>query len=238
MPEEVNRILLDTLADLLFASGPQAAANLVSEGAGADRVRVVGSAIVDSLRRAEAGARAVAAWTRYGVEPGRYVLATVQRPVNVDDDERLARIVEGLAALAGRVPVVFSMHPRTRARLEEMGDAHRLVAAGVRCVPPLPYVEFLSLQAGAGAVVTDSGAVQVEASALGVSCFTLGASTEREATVVQGTNRLLGYDPRDIAVVRPRPAMAGRRPIPLWDGQAGERMASELIASYALVRTA
>jgi UDP-N-acetylglucosamine 2-epimerase (non-hydrolysing) len=128
------------------------------------------------------------------------------------------------------------MHPRTRARLEEMGDAHRLLAAGVRCVAPLPYVEFLSLQSGAGAIVTDSGTVQEEASALGVSCFTLGASTEREATVIHGTNTLLGHDPRDIAVVRPRAVAARRRPVPLWDGRAGERMAEELTAGYALVR--
>ena len=237
-PEELNRILLDTMADTLFAPTLQAAENLHGEGAGAGRVHHVGSTAVDSVRRFERRAVARAAWQRFGAELRSYVLVTLHRPANVDDDERLARIVEALAALAGRVPVIFPMHPRTRQRLMPMGDAHRLLAAGVLCGPPLAYLDFLSLQAGAGAVVTDSGTVQEEASALGVRCFTLRSSTERTVTLTHGTNTLLGDDPRDLADVglahgAPTPAA-----IPLWDGRAGERIADALVANYALVRAA
>ncbi|MGH2969766.1 MAG: non-hydrolyzing UDP-N-acetylglucosamine 2-epimerase [Solirubrobacteraceae bacterium] len=236
VPEEVNRVLLDTLADLLFAPTAEAAANLGGEGVGAGRVHVVGSTAVDSLRRAERVARSRSVWRRYGVERGAYVLVTLHRPANVDDDERLARIVEGLAGLAVRVPVVFPLHPRTRQRLTPMGDAHRLLAAGVLCGPPLSYVDFLSLQAGAGAIVTDSGTVQEEASALGVSCFTLRSSTERVVTLTHGTNVLLGDDPRDIADLQLAPTAPAPCTIPLWDGRAGERIAAVLIANYAIVR--
>jgi UDP-N-acetylglucosamine 2-epimerase (non-hydrolysing) len=236
LPEEVNRVLIDTLADTLFAPSEQAAENLRAEGAGAGRVHVVGTTAIDSLRRAERTARARAAWREHGVEAGGYVLVTLHRAANVDDDRRLAYIVEALAKLAEDVPVVFPLHPRTRARLEPMGDAHRLAAAGVRCTPPLGYLDFLSLEAGAGAVVTDSGTVQEETSALGVPCFTLRSATERTVTLSHGTNALLGDDPRDITDVRP----SGRAPtpcaIPLWDGRAGERVADALVANYALVR--
>ncbi len=237
-PDELNRVLLDTMADTLFAPTRQAAENLHGEGAGSGRVHHVGSTAVDSVRRFEQRAVARAAWQRFGAEKGGYVVVTLHRPANIDDDERLARIVEALAALAGRVPVIFPLHPSTRQRLMPMGDAHRLLAAGVLCGPPLGYLDFLSLQAGAGAVVTDSGTVQEEASALGVRCVTLRSSTERTVTLTSGTNTLLGDDPRDLADVvlalgAPTPAA-----IPLWDGRAGERIADALVANYALVRAA
>jgi UDP-N-acetylglucosamine 2-epimerase (non-hydrolysing) len=236
VPEEVNRVLLDTMADTLFAPTEQAAANLNAEGVGSGRVHVTGSTAVDSLRRAERRAVARAAWRRFGAERGSYVLVTLHRPSNVDDDERLARIVEALAALAQRVPVVFPLHPRTRERLKPMGDAHRLLAAGVLCGPPLGYLDFLSLQAGAGAILTDSGTMQEEASVLGVRCFTLRVSTERTITLTHGTNVLLGDDPRDIAEVLPATVAPTPCAIPLWDGHAAERIADALVANYALVR--
>jgi UDP-N-acetylglucosamine 2-epimerase (non-hydrolysing) len=238
VPEELNRVLMDALADMLLAPTHEAADQLAAEGAGAGRVHVVGSTAADSVRRSERQAIERAAWERFGAERGGYVLVTLHRPANVDDDERLARIVEALAALAVRVPVVFPLHPRTRGRLKPMGDAHRLLAAGVLCGPPLGYLDFLSLQAGAGAVLTDSGTVQEEASALGVRCFTLRAATERTITVTHGTNVLLGDDPRDIADVRTAQAEPTPCAIPLWDGRAGERVADALVASYALVRAA
>ena len=238
VPEEVNRVLMDTMADLRFAPTEDAADTLLSAGAGAGSLHVVGSTAVDSVRRYERRAVGRAVWERFGVERGSYVLVTLHRPANVDDDERLARIVEALADLAVRVPVVFPLHPHTRRRLKPMGDAHRLLAAGVLCAPSLGYVDFLSLQAGAGAVVTDSGTVQEEASALGVRCYTLRASTERTITLTHGTNTLLGDDPRDIADVRPASGEPTPCAIPLWDGRAGERVAEALIANYALVREA
>jgi len=238
VPEEVNRLLMDTMADTLLAPSEDAAGNLRAEGAGRGRVHVTGSTVVDSVRRCERRAVERAVWERFGVERGGYVLVTLHRPANVDDDERLARIVEALAALAARVPVVFPMHPRTKQRLMPMGDAHRLLEAGVLCGPPLGYLDFLSLQAGAGTIVTDSGTVQEEASALGVACRTVRAATELTVTITHGTNVLIGQDPRDIADALP--ATGPRTPcsIPLWDGRAGERVAAVLVANYALVRAA
>jgi len=235
-PEELNRMLLDAMADTLLAPTHEAAENLYREGAGAGRVHPVGSTAVDSVRRFVGRAVARATWRRFGTERGGYVLVTLHRPANVDDDERLARIVEALAALAQRVPVILPLHPRTRERLKPMGDAQRLLAAGVLCGPPLGYLDFLSLQAGAGAVVTDSGTVQEEASALGVRCFTLRSVTERTITVSHGTNTLLGDDPRDLAEVRLAAGPPTPAAIPLWDGRAGERIAEALVANYALVR--
>ncbi len=238
VPEEVNRVLLDTVADTLFAPTQQAVDNLRGEGVGAGRVHLVGSTAVDALRRGERRAAERMAWRRFGVGRGEYVLVTLHRPANVDDDERLARIVEALAALAAEVPVVFPLHPRTRSRLKPMGDAHRLLAAGVLCGPALGYLDFLSLESGAGAIVTDSGTVQEEASALGVRCYTLRSSTERTITLTHGTNALLGDDPRDLADVRPSGSAPTPCAIPLWDGRAGERIADALVANYALVRAA
>lgn len=233
--EEINRILLDRVADLLFAPTAHDAAALESEGISGGRVYVVGSTAVDSLRRGEARAARRAVWRRYGLERGAYVLATLGHSTNVDDDERLARIVEGMASLAERVPVVLPLHPRTRERLKPMGDVHRLLAAGVLIKPPLPYLDFVSLQIGAGAVVTDSGVVQEEASALGVGCFTLRSTTERVTTLTHGTNQLLGDDLRDIRSLTTAPPVRPPRAVPGWDGRAGERIAAALTANYAIV---
>lgn len=238
VPEEVNRVLADTVADTLFAPTEQAGENLRAEGVGAGRLHVVGSTAIDALRRGEREARGRAAWRRFGLEPGEYVLVTLHRPSNIDCDERLAYVVEALARLAGEVPVVFPLHPRTRLRLEPMGDAHRLLGAGVRCTPALPYLDFLSLTSGAGAVVTDSGTLQEETAALGIACYTLRSATERTITLTHGTNVLLGDDPRAIADVRPSGAPPTPCAIPLWDGRAGERVADAMVANYALVRAA
>jgi UDP-N-acetylglucosamine 2-epimerase (non-hydrolysing) len=233
---EINRVLMDTLADVCFAPTHEAAATLLAAGAGPARVHMTGSTAVDSVRRFHRLAADREVWRRFGIERGSYVLVTLSRPANVDHDEQLARIVEALAALAAKVPVVFPLHPTTQERLTTMGDAHRLVAAGVHCEPLFGYLDFLSLQAGAGTIVTDSGTVQEEASALGIRCFTLLASTERTITLTHGTNVLLGDDPRDIADVLPNCSEATPCAIPLWDGRAGERVAAELVANYALVR--
>jgi len=234
--EEVNRVLLDRVADLLFAPTPEDAATLEREGTDGGRVYVVGSTAVDSLRRAEETAASRRAWRRYGLDRGAYVLATLGHAVNVDDDERLARIVEGIAGLAGRVPVVLPLHPRTRERLKRMGDVHRLLAAGVLCGPPVSYLDFVSLEIGAAAVVTDGGVVQEEASALGVRCFTLRRSSERITTLTHGTNQLVGDDLRDIRDLTIGASERTPAAVSAWDGHAGERIAGALTANYAIVR--
>jgi UDP-N-acetylglucosamine 2-epimerase (non-hydrolysing) len=235
MPEEVNRVLTDRLSDTLFTHSPEAADNLETEGIGQGRVHFVGNTMIDSLRRCEKRALALKAWDKVGVAERSYVLVTLHRPSNVDDLARLSAIVDGLVGLAAHSPVVFPIHPRTRARLAEDGGLARLEEAGVACIEPVAYLEFLSLQAGAGAIVTDSGGVQEEASALGVSCFTFRPNTERPVTLTHGTNVLLGDDPAEIAEVRPANHPPTPCAIPLWDGRAAERVADVLVANYALV---
>jgi UDP-N-acetylglucosamine 2-epimerase (non-hydrolysing) len=236
MPEEVNRVLTDRLADTLFTHSPEASDNLQAEGIGLGSVYYVGNTMIDSLRRCEKRARAMKAWQKIAVRERSYVLVTLHRPANVDDPARLSAIVEGLVGLSTHAPVVFPIHPRTRARLAEDGALSRLEGAGVSCIEPLSYLEFLSMQAGAGAIVTDSGGVQEEASALGVSCYTFRPNTERPITLTHGTNVLLGDDPAEISEVRPATHPPTPCAIPLWDGHAAERVADAMVANYALVR--
>ena len=229
MPEEINRVLTDRLSTLLFTHSPEAEANLADEGIPAERVHYVGNTMIDTLRRLLPVALRRAVWREVGFEPHGYVLVTLHRPSNVDDPRQLERIVDSLVRLAQRsVPIVFPIHPRTRRALQQSGCLSRLLAAGVCCREPLGYVNFLSLEAGAGAILTDSGGVQEEATALGVPCYTLRSTTERPVTVSLGTNVLLGDDPDSILEVRP----AGRPPepcrVPLWDGHAGRRIAQQI----------
>ncbi|HEY1276808.1 MAG TPA: UDP-N-acetylglucosamine 2-epimerase (non-hydrolyzing) [Thermoleophilaceae bacterium] len=232
MPEEINRVLTDRLSDMLLTHSPEAEENLRREGVDVARIRYVGNTMIDSLRRFEAPARERAVWTHHNVAAGEYLLVTLHRPSNVDDSARLSAIVDALCKLADKSPAIFPIHPRTRARLAAGGDLERLAAAGVRCIEPVGYLDFLSLQGAAGAIVTDSGGVQEEACALGVPCYTLRANTERPVTISHGTNTLLGDDPASLLTVR----LANQAPtpcaIPLWDGHAGERAADEIIAAF------
>jgi UDP-N-acetylglucosamine 2-epimerase (non-hydrolysing) len=235
MPEEINRVLTDRLSDLLLTHSPEAEENLAREGIDIGKVRFVGNTMIDSLRRFEGVARARSIWAKYGLSPRNYVLVTLHRPSNVDDEARLERIVDGLCAMATEAPVIFPVHPRTRARLAAGAALDRLENAGVQCAEPVGYLDFLSLQIGAGTIVTDSGGVQEEASALGISCYTLRANTERPITISRGTNTLLGDDPNRLAQVK-----LSRRPpipcaIPLWDGRAAERAADAIVEELPAV---
>ena len=231
MPEEVNRVLTDRLSDLLFTHSPEAAENLEREGIPADRVHYVGNTMIDSLRKYEHTARAREAWAELGLEQREYVLITLHRPSNVDDPARLHALADELCRLGRRHPAVFPVHPRTQAALEKAGRLAELESAGVRCIPPLGYLDFLSLETGAGAILTDSGGVQEEAAALGVRCYTLRANTERPVTLSQGTNTLLGDDPAAIRNVEPSPQPPAPCAIPLWDGRAAHRAAATILAA-------
>jgi UDP-N-acetylglucosamine 2-epimerase (non-hydrolysing) len=235
MPEEINRVLTDRLSSLLLTHSPEAEPNLAAEGIDTGLVRYVGNTMIDSLRRFESTARSRAGWTRHDCSERHYTLVTLHRPSNVDEPSRLAAIADALCSLAARGPVVFPVHPRTRARLDECAASERLAAAGVRCIDPVGYLDFLSLQAGAGAIVTDSGGVQEESSALGVPCFTLRANTERPVTISHGTNTLLGDDPAALDVVSPSHRPPTPSAIPLWDGHAGERAADAVISAFPTV---
>jgi UDP-N-acetylglucosamine 2-epimerase (non-hydrolysing) len=226
------------LSDVLLTHSPEALGNLVSEGIDASRVHYVGNTMIDSLRRCEPRARARAAFADHGLREREYVLVTFHRPGNVDDAFRLAQIASALVELARHTAVVFPVHPRTRAGLAAGGQLARLETAGVRCIEPLGYLDFLSLQLGAGAIVTDSGGIQEEASALGIRCYTFRPNTERPVTLTHGTNSLMGEDPSEISRVRPSRGGPTPSAIPLWDGRAAQRTAEVLATRFASRRLA
>ena len=227
MPEEHNRRLVDHVSALLLTHSESADENLRAEGIVGDRVVRVGNTMVDSLLVHLESAERVASWKEHGLERGSYVLVTLHRPALVDSKHLLSRTLRALGELAREVPVVFPAHPRTRARLEAFDIS---VPPGVQLLHPLSYIAFLSLQVGARAVITDSGGIQEEATALGVRCFTFRANTERPITVSTGTNVLLGMEPErliEVAALSATPAERRQRP-PLWDGHAGERAAAAI----------
>lgn len=226
MPEEVNRVVTDHLSESLFVHSPEAVDNLQAEGIPAERVHLVGNTMIDTLVALEERFRATEAASGLGVEPGGYALVTLHRPALVDGP-LLAKTMARLGALAREMPVVFPVHPRTRAMLESIDADH----PGLLLCEPLGYLDFLSLLADAGAVLTDSGGIQEETTYLSIPCFTLRANTERPITVTAGTNTLLGLDPDAISTIPE--ALAQRSPSnpsppPLWDGHASERIADVL----------
>jgi UDP-N-acetylglucosamine 2-epimerase (non-hydrolysing) len=238
MPEEVNRRVTDILADLCFATSPEAIDNLAREGIAADRVQFVGNPMIDTLlanldRFDEAAAR-----REYGLS-GPYAVATLHRPANVDSPAAAARLVAMLESVTAQLPVVLPLHPRGRAMLAAAGLA---ASPRLRLIEPLGYVGFLSLVRGAAVVVTDSGGIQEETTILGVPCLTVRPNTERPITISHGTNRLVEPDAVGEWVARilaEPPTAAGARPDapPLWDGHAGERIA-EIVVTWLAGRSA
>jgi UDP-N-acetylglucosamine 2-epimerase (non-hydrolysing) len=225
MPEEINRLLTDQLADLLFTPSSDGDANLLKEGIAREKIFLTGNVMIDSLVRLLPVARSISAndW------PERYALVTLHRPANVDDSCTLKKILGSLSEATGELPVVFSAHPRTRQRIHDFG----LNAANLRVLDPVPYVEFLALQSRATVVITDSGGIQEETTYLGVPCLTLRDNTERPVTVTLGTNVVVGRSPDKLrtalATVLSGKAKKGTVP-PLWDGHAGERIADIVVA--------
>jgi UDP-N-acetylglucosamine 2-epimerase (non-hydrolysing) len=232
MPEEHNRRVTDHLSTLLLTHSESANENLRREGIDASRVRFVGNTMIDTLVATVDAALADEEWRRWSLAPEEYLLVTLHRPTLVDDPERLAQTISALGMLAQELPVIFPAHPRTSARLAEIGAP---IPPGVTITEPLPYRSFLSLESRAACVLTDSGGVQEEATALGIPCFTLRENTERPVTISQGTNVLLGLEPGrilEIPELLGSSRKAGSMP-PLWDGHAGERAARAVIEFLA-----
>lgn len=233
MPEEVNRMVTDRLSDLLFTTEESANVNLEAEGVPPDRVHFVGNVMIDTLMAHVEQARELATPRRLGLERGEYVLVTLHRPSNVDDPRSLESIADGLSRLARSVPVIFPVHPRTHQRLKDASLDLSLKA--VRLLPPQGYLEFLGLMDGAGVVITDSGGIQEETTALGVPCRTVRENTERPVTITHGTNRLIqthGDAIHRAALEALEGGNRSRAPAPrpaLWDGQAGTRIAKVLM---------
>ncbi|MGH3072150.1 MAG: UDP-N-acetyl glucosamine 2-epimerase, partial [Gaiellaceae bacterium] len=233
MPEEHNRVLTDHVSDVLLAHSQEAVDNLQREGIYTG-IHLVGNTMIDSLLEHLEAARARKSWETFAVEPQGYALVTLHRPALVDDATRLAAVTDGLIALAQMQPVLFPVHPRTLRNLQASGDDHRLREAGVITTEPLGYLDFLCLEAEAAFVVTDSGGVQEETTALGVRCFTLRDTTERRVTEELGTNTVLGAKPERLLEIpklleRPKPGDV----VPGWDGAAGGRAAGVLAAALS-----
>ncbi len=237
MPEEANRRLTDALSDLLFVSEPAGLRNLVREGVAKDRMHLVGNVMIDTLLAAQEQAGRSGILERLGLVGKEYGLLTLHRPSSVDDPWALRALLATLDTVAARLHLVFPVHPRTRARLEEAG----IVLAGERwtVTEPVGYLECLGLQSAARAVLTDSGGVQEETTALGVPCITLRENTERPCTVSEGTNRIAGTSRAGIllafemAMEMATTRGAARRP-GLWDGKAADRIVAIVMRSFAV----
>lgn len=249
MPEEINRVLTDQIADLLYTTEGAAAANLAREGVAPERVVFVGNLMIDSLRAAlpaavppalTLAAAGVSESDAAAIAAG-YGLVTLHRPSNVDAPASLAAVLQILVDTSARLPLVWPLHPRTRAAIERAGLASRLAGARISLLPPQGYREMVGLMAGASLALTDSGGVQEETTALGVPCLTLRENTERPITVDAGTNTLVGRDAALIArLVDEILASGGKRGrVPEgWDGAAAPRIASHLAAWIAARRLA
>jgi UDP-N-acetylglucosamine 2-epimerase (non-hydrolysing) len=227
MPEEVNRLVTDCLADVLLTPSVDADENLKAEGVDPSRIHLVGNIMIDTLLRHLPRATLDRLKGRVDVSARSYAVLTLHRPSNVDDPNALRPILEALRVIASELPIVFPVHPRTRQRLESFGVE---MPSGMLLTEPLGYIDFLSLTSNARVILTDSGGLQEESTALGIPCLTLRENTERPATVEQGTNRVVGM--RTAAILEAfSDAMNGRikdRRPPLWDGKTAPRAARVL----------
>jgi UDP-N-acetylglucosamine 2-epimerase (non-hydrolysing) len=236
MPEEINRLLTDQIADVLFTTSSDADENLRAEGIPAERIHLVGNVMIDSLFLHLEQAKASTIRDELGVASSDYAVLTLHRPSNVDDRETFAGIIEALGQIGRRLPIIFAVHPRTRKAIADLGLEELVNGShGLRLIDPLGYLDFMWLYSGARLVLTDSGGIQEETTALGIPCLTLRENTERPITVEMGTNVVVGTDQSKItaaafsALDRGRDVSPRRIP-PLWDGRAAERIADILSA--------
>jgi UDP-N-acetylglucosamine 2-epimerase (non-hydrolysing) len=230
MPEEINRLLTDQIADLLFIPSKDAQVNLLREGISTDKIRFVGNVMIDTLVKFLTLAQEIDR-SQY---PSHYALVTLHRPSNVDDPVTLTKILESLLRISRKLPVVFSVHPRTRKQIDTLGLS--VNTPDLHLVEPLSYLEFLALEQHATVVLTDSGGIQEETTFLGAPCLTLRENTERPITISLGTNMLVGSDyarlEQEVDAILAGKAKKGQIP-PLWDGQAAERIADILERIYS-----
>lgn len=238
MPEEINRILTDALADYLFVTEEDAIQHLLKEGRPRESIYLVGNVMIDSLRHFLPIAQKSPIGEDLGLKNGadwqRFAVLTLHRPSNVDSTEKLAELLGAIDSIASQVPVIFPVHPRTQQRLAQAGIKTH---PQLRMIPPIGYLDFLCLLSKATLVLTDSGGIQEETTALGVPCLTLRENTERPITISEGTNQLIGTDPAKIIAaaqsILAGNGKAGRIP-PFWDGHAAERIVDVLLKNPPL----
>jgi UDP-N-acetylglucosamine 2-epimerase (non-hydrolysing) len=233
MPEEINRLVTDAICDLLLTPSRDANENLLREGVSPDKIRLVGNIMIDSLYRNLERARNSSILNRLGLDSKQFCLVTLHRPSNVDHEETLSGIMRALGEISRKLPVVFPVHPRTRARLEEFGFIDpQLTSSGLILLEPVTYLDFLRLYGKSRLVLTDSGGVQEETTALGIPCLTLRKNTERPITLTEGTNKVIGSNPerieREAFEAISREPAAPRLP-ELWDGKTAGRIVDALL---------
>ncbi|HET7162125.1 MAG TPA: UDP-N-acetylglucosamine 2-epimerase (non-hydrolyzing) [Rhodanobacteraceae bacterium] len=230
MPEEINRLVTDTLADILWTPSPDGDENLAAEGVAPDKITRVGNIMIDSYELMRDRIQASGERRRLGLEGREYGVVTLHRPSNVDTPASLSVLVAQLTGIAAKVPLVFPVHPRTRKNLETFGLWKQLAEApGLRVVEPLGYVDFMNLVCGARLAITDSGGVQEETTYLDIPCLTLRTTTERPITVTEGSNRLVTAAEleRTVDAILAGRWTHGRKPA-LWDGHTAERVAADI----------
>ena len=233
MPEEINRIVTDAVADLLLTPSPDADENLKHEGVPAEKIRFVGNVMIDSLFQHLERAERSGIREELGLNEGEYAVLTMHRPSNVDARATLEPMIDALIDVAARIPVIFPVHPRTKAKIEEFGMTERIEASGLRQIEPLGYLDFLRLYSGARFVVTDSGGLQEETTALGIPCLTIRENTERPITVEMGSNQVVGTDPANLKrsafeILDGSFENLDKKIPPLWDGKAAARICDDL----------
>lgn len=234
MPEEINRMLTDTISDYLFVTEPSGVENLKREGVADDKIHLVGNVMIDTLLKCKDRAEKSDVLTRFKLESKRYVAMTLHRPSNVDHEETLSSIMQAMTKISETMPVVFPVHPRARKHLSKVGFGENHNNKNILLVEPLGYLDFMKLVANAAMVLTDSGGIQEETTILNVPCLTLRENTERPITLSEGTNRLVGSAKADILsafgeVLAHPPSV--EKPPQGWDGQAAERIVKILCSS-------
>jgi UDP-N-acetylglucosamine 2-epimerase (non-hydrolysing) len=234
MPEEINRILTDAISNLLFTTSEDADENLAQEGIPAEKIRFVGNVMIDSLKGHLKLSEKSEIREELGLKGKDYAVLTLHRPSNVDERDVFSGIVDALLSIAERLPIIFPVHPRTRARIEEFGFGKQISASNIRLIEPLGYLDFTRLYSGARVVLTDSGGLQEETTVLGIPCLTLRHNTERPITIEMGTNILVGTDPERIKqaaadILAGNSLTSNKKIPPLWDGKTAARICDELL---------
>ncbi|HEX8638114.1 MAG TPA: UDP-N-acetylglucosamine 2-epimerase (non-hydrolyzing) [Pyrinomonadaceae bacterium] len=234
MPEEINRILTDAISDLLLTTSPDADENLKAENIAEDKIKFVGNVMIDSLFHSLKLAESSTIRENLRLTEKEYAVLTLHRPSNVDDEMIFSGLLEALCEIGEKLPIIFPAHPRTRANIEKFRLTEKVSASNIRLIEPLGYLDFMRLYSGARLVLTDSGGLQEETTALSIPCLTLRENTERPVTISHGTNILVGTNPEKIKQaafeVLSRENLSSDKKIPpLWDGQAAERICDILI---------
>ncbi len=233
MPEEINRILTDAISDLLLTTSEDADENLAQEGVAPDKIKFVGNVMIDSLFYNLEKSKSSNARKNLDLDDKDYAVLTLHRPSNVDEKDVFTGLLDALASISERLPVIFPVHPRTKANIEKFGFAERVESSNIRLIEPLGYLDFMNLYSGAKLVLTDSGGLQEETTALGIPCLTLRENTERPITIELGTNILVGTNSEKIKraafeILESSEQKSAKTP-PLWDGHAAERICDVLL---------